>query len=130
MYLAKQIQMLRQKSLRGIKYTFFIIIIMIAAPSLSDAREPALHGPAGPGRRQLTARAQPRPHGHPYRQEGHSRDSLTRFRCPRGHEHGFQPKACTFGQCSESGIRCLFDPWIWDPGWVKIRSRIRDPDPG
>jgi hypothetical protein len=18
-----------------------------------------------------------------------------------------------------SGIRCLFDPWIWDPGWVK-----------
>jgi hypothetical protein len=24
-----------------------------------------------------------------------------------------------------SGIRCLFDPWIRDPGWVKIRSRIR-----
>jgi hypothetical protein len=31
-------------------------------------------------------------------------------------------------QCcvSGSGIRCLFDPWIWDPGWVKIQ----DPDPG
>ncbi len=23
-----------------------------------------------------------------------------------------------------SGIRCLFDPWIWDPGWVKSQ----DPD--
>ncbi len=22
-----------------------------------------------------------------------------------------------------SGIRCLLDPWIWDPGWVKIRIR-------
>jgi hypothetical protein len=22
-------------------------------------------------------------------------------------------------QCSGSGIRCLFDPWIRDPGWVK-----------
>jgi hypothetical protein len=25
-----------------------------------------------------------------------------------------------------SGIRCLFDPWIRDPGWVKIRIRIRN----
>ncbi len=24
-----------------------------------------------------------------------------------------------------SGIRCLFDPWIRDPGWV----RSQDPDP-
>ncbi len=31
-------------------------------------------------------------------------------------------------QCCESGsgIRCLFDPWIWDPGWVENQ----DPDPG
>jgi hypothetical protein len=30
-------------------------------------------------------------------------------------------------QCcgSGSGIRCFFEPWIRDPGWVKIR--IRDP---
>jgi hypothetical protein len=27
----------------------------------------------------------------------------------------------------ESGIRCLFDPWNRDPGWVKI-IRIRIPD--
>jgi hypothetical protein len=27
---------------------------------------------------------------------------------------------------SGSGIRCLFDPWIRDPGWVKNQ----DPDPG
>ncbi len=26
----------------------------------------------------------------------------------------------------ESGIRCLFDHWIRDPGWVKSQ----DPDPG
>jgi hypothetical protein len=25
-----------------------------------------------------------------------------------------------------SGIRCLFDPWIRDPGWVKNQN----PDPG
>ncbi len=25
-----------------------------------------------------------------------------------------------------SGIRCLFGPWIWDPGWVKSQ----DLDPG
>jgi hypothetical protein len=29
-----------------------------------------------------------------------------------------------------SGIRCLFEPWIRDPGWVKIRTRIRDEQPG
>jgi hypothetical protein len=31
-------------------------------------------------------------------------------------------------QCcgSGSGIRCLFDPWIRDPGWVNNQ----DPDPG
>jgi hypothetical protein len=31
-------------------------------------------------------------------------------------------------QCcgSGSGIRCLFDPWIRDPGWVESQ----DPDPG
>jgi hypothetical protein len=35
-------------------------------------------------------------------------------------------------QCCESGsgIRCLFDPWIRDPGWVKVRIRIRDEQPG
>jgi hypothetical protein len=27
---------------------------------------------------------------------------------------------------SGSGIRCLFDPWIWEPGWVKNQV----PDPG
>ncbi len=26
-----------------------------------------------------------------------------------------------------SGIRCLFDPWIRDPGWKKVSIRIRDP---
>jgi hypothetical protein len=26
-----------------------------------------------------------------------------------------------------SGIRCLFDPWIRDPGWEKVSIRIRDP---
>jgi hypothetical protein len=30
---------------------------------------------------------------------------------------------------SKSGIRCLFDPWIWDPGFV-IRIRIQDGQPG
>jgi hypothetical protein len=36
----------------------------------------------------------------------------------------------TINQCcgSRSGIRCLFDPWIRDPGWVNIR--IRDEQPG
>jgi hypothetical protein len=31
-------------------------------------------------------------------------------------------------QCcgSGSGIRCRFDPWIRDPGWIKSQ----DPDPG
>ena len=37
-------------------------------------------------------------------------------------------------QCSvadpRSGIRCLFDPWIWDPGCVKNRIQIRDEQPG
>jgi hypothetical protein len=27
-------------------------------------------------------------------------------------------------------IRCLFDPWIRDPGWVKIKIRIREEHPG
>jgi hypothetical protein len=27
---------------------------------------------------------------------------------------------------ADPGIRCLFDPWIRDPGWVKDQ----DPDPG
>jgi hypothetical protein len=31
-----------------------------------------------------------------------------------------------FKQCSGSGIRCFVDPWIRDPGWVKIKIRIRD----
>ncbi len=26
-----------------------------------------------------------------------------------------------------SGIGCLFDPWIRDPGWEKVSMRIRDP---
>jgi hypothetical protein len=39
------------------------------------------------------------------------------------------------GQCCGSGIRCLFDPGIRgllprDPGWVKIRIRIRNEQPG
>jgi hypothetical protein len=31
-----------------------------------------------------------------------------------------------------SGIGCLFDPWILDPGWekVSIRIRVRDEQPG
>jgi hypothetical protein len=29
-------------------------------------------------------------------------------------------------QCCGSRIRCLFEPWIRDPGWVKIRIRIQD----
>jgi hypothetical protein len=35
-----------------------------------------------------------------------------------------------FLQCCGSGIRCLFEPWIWDTGWVKIMIRIRDEQPG
>jgi hypothetical protein len=35
-------------------------------------------------------------------------------------------KYITEKQCCGSGIRCLFDPWIRDPGWVKSK----DPDPG
>jgi hypothetical protein len=31
---------------------------------------------------------------------------------------------------SGSGIRCLFDPWIRDPGWLKIKIRIKDDHPG
>jgi hypothetical protein len=33
-------------------------------------------------------------------------------------------------QCCGSGIRCRFAPWILDPGWSKIRIRIRDEQPG
>jgi hypothetical protein len=36
-----------------------------------------------------------------------------------------------------SGLRCLFDPWIWDLGYririgdgLKVRIQIPDPDPG
>ncbi len=29
-------------------------------------------------------------------------------------------------QCCGSGIRCIFDPWIREPEWVKNQ----DPDPG
>jgi hypothetical protein len=29
-----------------------------------------------------------------------------------------------------SGIRCLFNPWIRDPGWEKVSIRIRDEQPG
>jgi hypothetical protein len=29
-----------------------------------------------------------------------------------------------------SGIGCLFDPWIRDPGWEKVNIRIRDEQPG
>jgi hypothetical protein len=35
-------------------------------------------------------------------------------------------KYYTLTQCSGTGIRYLFDPWIRDPGWVKNQ----DPDPG
>jgi hypothetical protein len=31
---------------------------------------------------------------------------------------------------SEYGIRCLSDPWIRDPGWIKIKIRIRDEHSG
>jgi hypothetical protein len=34
-------------------------------------------------------------------------------------------------QCCGSGIRCLFDPWIRDPGWVKNQdsgSEMNNPD--
>ncbi len=40
-------------------------------------------------------------------------------------KHGFK-QCCGSG----SGIRCLFDPWIQDPGWEEIRIRIRDEQPG
>jgi hypothetical protein len=35
-------------------------------------------------------------------------------------------------QCcgSGSGIGCLFDPWIRDPGWEKVSIRIRDEQSG
>ncbi len=33
-------------------------------------------------------------------------------------------------QCCGSGIGCLFDPWIRDPGWEKVSIRIRDEQPG
>jgi hypothetical protein len=35
-------------------------------------------------------------------------------------------------QCcgSGSGIGCLFDTWIRDPGWEKVSIRIRDEQPG
>ncbi len=35
-------------------------------------------------------------------------------------------------QCcgSGSGIQSLFNSWILDPGWVKIKIRIRDEHPG
>ncbi len=35
-------------------------------------------------------------------------------------------KVMRIHQCCGSGIRCLFDPWIRDPGWVKNQ----DSDPG
>ncbi len=37
-----------------------------------------------------------------------------------------------YNQCcgSGSGIRCLYNPWIRDPGWEKVRIRIRDEQPG
>ncbi len=31
----------------------------------------------------------------------------------------------TLSQCSGSGIRYLFDPWIRDPGWVKNQDPFR-----
>jgi hypothetical protein len=39
----------------------------------------------------------------------------------------FEKNLHTHEQCCGSGsdIRCLFDPWIRDPGWIKIS--IRDP---
>ncbi len=34
---------------------------------------------------------------------------------------------CLYKCCgSGSGIQCLFDPWIRDPEWVKIKNRIQD----
>jgi hypothetical protein len=33
--------------------------------------------------------------------------------------------AWCLGHCCGSGIQCLFDPWIWDPGRVKNQN----PDP-
>ncbi len=43
-----------------------------------------------------------------------------------------EPSAMPFYQCCGSGIWCLFDPWIRDPGWVKKSgsgSGIRDEQP-
>jgi hypothetical protein len=37
-------------------------------------------------------------------------------------EMDYYCKCCGSG----SGIRCLFDPWIRDQGWVIVRIRIRD----
>jgi hypothetical protein len=42
--------------------------------------------------------------------------------CQRGKVHKHFHQCCG----SESGIRCLFDPWIRDPGWVESQH----PDPG
>jgi hypothetical protein len=40
-------------------------------------------------------------------------------------------QADNYFQCcgSGSGIGCLFDPWIRDPGWEKVSIRIRDEQP-
>jgi hypothetical protein len=50
----------------------------------------------------------------------------------------FQNVICSFLLLSDSvadpdpgsGIGCLFDPWIRDPGWEKVSIRIRDEQPG
>jgi hypothetical protein len=69
--------------------------------------------------------------------------TLNQFCAPLPETYGdFKAMATTFlpniidtkvcGQCfgSGSGIRCLVDPWIRDPEWVKNRVRIRDEQPG
>jgi hypothetical protein len=40
------------------------------------------------------------------------------------------PPGSVADQDPGSGIGCLFDPWIRDPGWEKVSIRIRDEQPG
>ncbi len=40
----------------------------------------------------------------------------------------FTYKRIIFHGGSGSGVRCLFDPCIRDPGWAKIRIRMNNPD--
>jgi hypothetical protein len=56
----------------------------------------------------------------------------TVIECGRGGGAGGGVGLLPFRQCcgSGSGIGCLFDPWIRDPGWEKVSIRIQDQQPG